>query len=206
LHRAVIPRAAQASRAVQRYRNGVSVHIALLRAVNVAGFGKLSMADLRAFLAAAGFRDARTLLQSGNAVFSADAPSADVETRLEKEAAKRLGLRTAFLVRSADEWSDVVARNPFRAEAKRDPARLVVMFFKDAPAAAAVDALSAVITGPEVVRAGGRQLYITYPDGQGRSKLTGALIERKLGTTGTARNWNTVTKLAALAGEWGREA
>ena len=184
----------------------MSVHIALLRAVNVAGYGTIAMADLRAFLAALGFRDARTLLQSGNAVFSAGARSADVETRLEKEAPKRLGVRTTFFVRSAEEWSDVVARNPFRAEAKRDPSRLVVMVLKDVPAAAAVDALNAGITGPEVVRASGRQLYITYPDGQGRSKLTGALIERKLGTTGTARNWNTVTKLAALATEVERTA
>lgn len=184
----------------------MTVHIALLRAVNVAGHGTISMADLRAFLAAVGFRDARTLQQSGNAVFSADARSADVETRLEKEATKRLGVRTAFFVRSAEEWSGVVARNPFPAEAKRDPSRLVVMVLKDVPAAAAVDALSAGITGPEVVRASGRELYINYPDGQGRSKLTGALIERKLGTAGTARNWNTVTKLAALAGEWKRGA
>jgi uncharacterized protein (DUF1697 family) len=76
------------------------------------------------------------------------------------------------------------------------------MFLKSAPAAPAVEALRAAVPGPEVIRAGGRHLYISYPDGQGRSKLTGALIEKKLGTVGTARNWNTVLKLGALAGEY----
>jgi uncharacterized protein (DUF1697 family) len=178
----------------------VSVHIALLRGINVGGHAMVSMAGLRAFLAELGFRDARTLLQSGNAVFSGGArTAAALETWLEKEASKRLGLRTPFLVRSVDEWADVVARNPFPDEAQRDPGRLHVMFLKSPPSVPAVEALQAGVTGTEVVRAGARHLYITYPDGAGRSKLTGALIERKLATTGTARNWNTVLKLADLA-------
>ena len=178
----------------------MSVHIALVRGINVGGHANVPMAGLRAFFAELGFRDVHTLLQSGNAVFSgASKSAAELETRLQKEAAKRLGLRTEFFVRSAGEWADVVARNPFPNEAQRDPARLVVMVVKSAPPASAVEALQAAVRGPEIVRAGGRHLYITYPDGQGRSKLTGALIEKKLATTGTARNWNTVLKLDALA-------
>ncbi|MDQ6941272.1 MAG: hypothetical protein M3169_02020 [Candidatus Eremiobacteraeota bacterium] len=69
-----------------------------------------------------------------------------------------------------------------------------------APARDAVEALRAVVRGPELIRAGGQHLYITYPDGMGRSKLTGTSIEKRLDTIGTARNWNTVLKLAALAG------
>ncbi len=177
----------------------MSVHIALLRGINVGGHAMVSMADVRAFLAELGFRDVRTLLQSGNAVFSGSARGgAALEARLEKAAAERLGLRPAFLVRSVEEWADVIARNPFPNEAQRDPGRLQVMFLKSAPAAPAVAALQAAVTGPEVIRAGTRHLYITYPDGMGRSKLTGALIEKKLATTGTARNWNTVLKLAEL--------
>jgi uncharacterized protein (DUF1697 family) len=158
------------------------------------------MADVRALFEQLGFRDARTLLQSGNVVFSgAERTDAELETRLEKEALKRLGLRTQFVVRSVDEWADVIARNPFPAEAKSEPSLLHVMFLKSTPQSAAVAALSAAVTGPEVIRAGVRHLYITYPDGAGRSKLTGTLIEKKLGTSGTARNWNTVLKLEALA-------
>jgi uncharacterized protein (DUF1697 family) len=73
------------------------------------------------------------------------------------------------------------------------------MFLKDLPDTGSVKAVQAAITGPEVVRAEGRQLYIVYPEGIGRSRLTGTLIETKLGGRGTARNWNTVLKLAALA-------
>ena len=177
----------------------MSLHIALLRGINVGGHAMLAMADLRELLNTLGFRDARTLLQSGNVVFSGGARGgAPLEAQLEKETLKRLGLRTAYLVRSVDEWADVIARNPFPGEAKRDPGHLVVMFLKAAPEADAVGALSAGISGREVIRADGRHLYITYPDGQGRSKLTGTLIEKKLGTIGTARNWNTVLKVAAL--------
>jgi uncharacterized protein (DUF1697 family) len=179
----------------------VSVHIGLLRGINVGGHAKVSMADLRDLLAGLGFRDARTLLQSGNVVFSGRARGgAALEGRLEKETFERLGLRTAFLVRSPAEWADVVARNPFPNEAKHDPGRLLVMFLKSAPEPNAVEALRAAVRGPEIIRAGGQHLYISYPDGVGRSKLTGTLIEKKLGTAGTARNWNTVLKLGALAG------
>jgi uncharacterized protein (DUF1697 family) len=178
----------------------VSVHIALLRGINVGGHAMVAMADVRALFEQLGFRSARTLLQSGNVVFFGTAlTDAALETRLEKEALKRLGLRTQFVVRSVDEWADVIVQNPFPAEAKHEPSLLHVMFLKSAPQAAAVEALSAAITGREVVRAGARHLYITYPDGAGRSKLTGTLIEKKLGTSGTARNWNTVLKLEALA-------
>jgi uncharacterized protein (DUF1697 family) len=102
------------------------------------------------------------------------------------------------MVRTAKEWKTIVARNPFLEQAARDPSHLVVMFFKDAPKASDVAALRAVITGPEIVHADGRQAYITYPDGIGDSRLTNTLIERKLGVRGTARNWNTVLKLEAL--------
>ena len=89
--------------------------------------------------------------------------------------------------------------NPFPAEAKSDPGHLVVMCLKSAPGREAVSALQQAISGREVIRAKGREAYIVYPDGIGRSRLTTALIEKKLGTRGTARNWNTVMKLAALA-------
>jgi uncharacterized protein (DUF1697 family) len=174
--------------------------VALLRAVNLPGHNKVAMADLRAFLAALGFADPRTLLQSGNLVFgSTRRTAAELERLLEAEAAKRLGLRTDFVVRTAREWQEVVARNPFREAAERDPGHLVVMFLKAAPEPSAVKALQTAITGPEQVRAHGRQAYITYPDGIGRSRLTNAVIETKLGTRGTGRNWNTVLKLGALA-------
>ncbi len=177
----------------------MSYHIALLRGINVGGHKQVPMADLRELLTQLGLADARSLLQSGNLVFGANGrTSARLERLLEAEAAKRLGLQTDFFVRTAKEWESVVAHNPFRKEAARDPGHLIVMFLKDASSVTGVKALQAAITGREVVRAGGKHLYIVYPDGVGRSRLTNAVIDKQLGTRGTGRNWNTVRKLAAL--------
>jgi uncharacterized protein (DUF1697 family) len=87
------------------------------------------------------------------------------------------------------------------AEAEHDPAHLLLLILKRAPDAGRVGGLQAAMIGPGVVRAHGREMYVVYPDGIGCSKLTNGLIERKLGTRATARNWNTVLKLAALAGD-----
>jgi uncharacterized protein (DUF1697 family) len=178
----------------------MTVHIALLRGVNVGGHAAVAMPDLRDLLTALGFADARSLLQSGNLVFRGDKrTTAALERVLEAEAAKCLDLQTDVMVRTAAEWDRVIAHNPFPAEAERDPGHLVVMLLKQEPGRKDVEALRSAITGPEIVRADGRQLYIVYPAGIGRSRLTNALIEKKLGTRGTGRNWNTVLKLGALA-------
>ena len=178
----------------------MAAFVALVRAVNLPGTNRLAMSALRDLVAALGFSDAQTLLQSGNVVFrGAAAKSDELETALEREAARRLGLRTDFIVRTAKEWGGVVARNPFADEAERDPARLIVAFLKASANAKDVAALQAAIKGNEVVRGNGREAYIVYPDGQGRSKLTLPVIEKALGTRATARNWNTVRKLEALS-------
>lgn len=177
----------------------VTTHLALVRGINVGGHKMVAMADLRDLLTQLGFADPRSLLQSGNLVFrSSRRTSAQLERLLEAQAQKCLSLEADFFVRTADEWKKVVARNPFAAEAKRDPARLIVMFLKRAPELTKVEALQAAIAGPEIVRADGTELYIVYPDGMGRSRLTSSLIEKKLGTRGTGRNWNTILKLRDL--------
>jgi uncharacterized protein (DUF1697 family) len=174
--------------------------IALLRAVNVTGHNRVAMADLRQLVTELGFQDVRSLLQSGNLVFRGDRQaSAPLERLLEREAAARLDLQTDFFVRTAAEWKRIVAANPFRAEAARDPGHLVLMVLKAAPTVEHLRALRSVITGREVVEIRDRHAFIVFADGIGRSRLTTALIERKLGTRGTGRNWNTVLKLGALA-------
>ncbi|MDP9235958.1 MAG: DUF1697 domain-containing protein [Chloroflexota bacterium] len=175
-------------------------YIALLRGINVGGHKKVAMSDLRGLLAELGFDDVRSLLQSGNLVFRGKARTASVlERLLEDEVEKHLDLGTTFLVRTAKEWEAIIARNPFREEAESDPGHLVVICLKDAPHLNAIKALQAAIKGPEIIRADGRHLYVVYPAGIGRSLLTNKLIEDKLGTRGTGRNWNTVLKLAVLA-------
>jgi len=158
------------------------------------------MADLKAMFEALGCANVRTLLQSGNVVFEGGRRSgAALESLLEAETAKRLNLRCDYLVRSLAQWSALVAANPFPAEASRDPGHLVVMPLKTAPGKPEVVALQAAIQGREVAKASGQTLYLFYPDGIGRSKLTISVIEKKLNTRGTCRNWNTTLKLLALA-------
>jgi uncharacterized protein (DUF1697 family) len=175
------------------------IHVVLLRGVNVGGRQMVPMAGLRDLCAGLGFAGARTLLQSGNVVLDAGTKTpAALERALEKEIASEWGISVDVVVRTAKEWNAVVSRNPFGEEAKTDPARLLVMCCKDAIDPKGVKTLEAAIVGRERVRADGRQLYIVYPDGVGRSKLVGTVIEKTLGTRGTARNWNTVLKLHAM--------
>jgi uncharacterized protein (DUF1697 family) len=174
-------------------------HVALLRAVNLAGFNKVSMADLKALLVGLGFTDAQTLLNSGNVVFSGGSKTtAALEQTLERAAAKTLGIQTDFFVRTTKEWQAIIDANPFPREAKDDPSHLLAVIMRDEVVAANVTALQKAIVGRELVRAKGRCLYIVYPDGIGRSKLTGTMMDKKLGGRGTARNWNTVLKLRDL--------
>ncbi len=178
------------------------VHIAFLRGINVGGRNSVAMADLREMVDGMGFTGARTLLQSGNLVFTAASKSASaLEKQLEQETEKRFGVAADYVIRSAKELAQVVAANPFPKEAKADPSHLVVMFLKSATSAKEVQALQEAIKGREIVRGDGKHLYLVYPDGIGESKLTNVIIEKKIGTRGTARNWNTTLKLVALAGQ-----
>ena len=177
----------------------MTTYVALLRGINVGGHNKVAMADLRDLLTHLGFTRPRSLLQSGNLVFgSRSRNTQDLERLLEAETARRLHLGADFFVRTAEEWRGVIARNPFPKEAERDPGHFVVQFLKNAPSAANVKDLQAAITGREVVHIHGREAYFVYPDGVGRSRLTNVLVERKLATRATGRNWNTVLKLGAL--------
>jgi uncharacterized protein (DUF1697 family) len=174
-------------------------YVALLRGINIAGHNRVAMADLRGLAADMGFEHVETVLQSGNLAFDGRPTAGSrLESLMEKALAKRLGLEIAFFVRTGKEVEAIVSGNPFTDEAKSDPAHLVVACVKTAPNRSQVKALEEAIVGREVFRVSGREMYIVYPDGIGPSRLTTAVIERKLGTQVTARNWNTVLKLAAL--------
>ncbi len=180
----------------------MTAQVALLRGVNVGGRRRVAMSELRSCLVKLGLEDVRTLLQSGSVVFRSHGQSGAVLERfLELEVEKCLGLRTDFIVRSASELSSILQRNPFNDQAKRDPSHLIVFFLKHAPAGQAVEALRESIRGPEILEARGKEVYIVYPAGIARSRLTIDVIEGQLTSRGSGRNWNTVSKLATLAGE-----
>jgi len=177
--------------------------IALLRAVNLGGHNKVSMADLKSFFAGLGFSDPRTLLQSGNVIFGPAAGAdrwepAEIEQLLETESGRRLGLRTTYFVRTREEWQRIVDENPFPKEAIDDPSHLVILTLKADPGPERVEQLKVALSGPEYLHAIGRQLYVVYPAGIGESKLTAAIIEKRLGTSCTGRNWNTVGKALTM--------
>ncbi len=175
--------------------------VALLRGVNVGGNKGVPMSELKAVARSLGLGDPRTLLQSGNLVFSAEGrKAAELEQLLEAGIDKEIGVKTAVCVRDAKTWARLVRANPFPEAAKADPAHLLLTAFKTPPAADAPEALAAVYDGPEQVRVAEGHAYIVYPDGIGRSKLTPALLGKHLGQ-GTARNWNTVLKLQAMLAE-----
>lgn len=167
----------------------MSLQVALLRGVNL-GKRKVVMSELRALCEGAGFSGVRTLLASGNVVLDAKLKAAKLEAKLEALFSEGLGFKTDVYVRDRAELAKLMDGNPFRAFAKASPSFMVVFFMRESPGAALVKALSGQ-GGPEEIDAGPRCLYIKFANGQGQSKL-------KLPTTGTARNWNTVGKLAAM--------
>lgn len=171
-------------------------HVALLRAVNLAGKNRVSMADLRALARDLGLAEPETLLQSGNLVFEGGRRStATLERMLAEGAEARFGAATEFFVRSATDWDRIVEACPFPQEAEEDPAHLLLGVLKDRVTPRKLDALRAAIRGRERVEGAGREVYVVYPDGMGRSKLTMALLEKHLDTRCTGRNWNTALKL-----------
>jgi len=163
--------------------------IALLRAVNVGGTGKLPMTELKSMCEAAGFKSVRTYIASGNVVFQSSQTEAKVKAVLEAALAAYAGKPVGVLVRSAEEMAAVLAGNPFPEMA----ANLTHAIFLDNPPPA--DALAAVSGRVnEQLRLGQREIYAYYPDGSGASKL-----KIPAAKNATARNMNTVVKLAEMA-------
>jgi len=172
-------------------------YVALLRGVNVGGHNAVKMPALKSLCDALGYTDVVTYIQSGNVVFrSAARSAAAVERALASGIEKEFGLKVAVLVRTKDELARVARGNPFP---KAEPNRLHVAFLDAKPTAARARALEAFAAGPDEVRVRGREVYLHTPRGYGNSKLSGPFIEKQLQVAATARNWNTVEKLLALA-------
>jgi uncharacterized protein (DUF1697 family) len=167
----------------------MTTYVALLRAVNVGGTGKLPMSDLRARCEAAGFASVRTYIASGNVVFTSDLPADDAQRRLEEELARYAGKPVGVAIRTAAELAAVLSRNPFP---DANPSRVLVTFLATPPPPDAAERASGG-TSEEIVL-GKRELYVYYGDGMGASKL-----KIPAAKDGTARNINTVAKLVEMS-------
>jgi uncharacterized protein (DUF1697 family) len=168
----------------------MTAYVALLRAVNVGG-RQLKMEDLKRVAGEVGVESPKTFIASGNLLFTSNKAEAVVKKQLEKALTDHMGKPVELMVRTAQELAETVKTNPFEKEPGN---RVAAIFFDEAPAADAIKAAKNVAN--ERLAPGKREIYVHYPDGQGRSKL-------KLGTkaSGTARNMNTVAKLAELLKE-----
>ncbi|MDQ6909336.1 MAG: DUF1697 domain-containing protein [Actinomycetota bacterium] len=176
----------------------MKTYVALLRGINVGGRAKVSMAELRELFADAGYADAKTYIQSGNVIFGASlrSPSragTEISDRIEKD----LGVRCSVLLRSDSELVEVFENNPYLAE-DVERSSLYVTFLAKLPSAKEVSQLVVPPGETAELTVVGREVYLHYPDGYGRTKLTNAYIEKRLGVA-TTRNWNTVNKLHELA-------
>lgn len=169
----------------------MATFIALLRAVNVGGTGKLPMAELKSMCESAGFTSVRTYIASGNVVFDSGKSAAKVKSALEELLFQYAGKPVQVMVRTGPEMAAVLAANPFPQAA---PNRTVAIFLDAAPPSDTLDKLTG--RKDEQVELGTREIYVHYGEGMAQSKL-----KIRAASEGTARNINTVAKLAAMAAE-----
>jgi len=185
-----------------------ATHVALLRGINLGGRNKVAMADLRALVTELGHADVSTYIQSGNVLFSAtgDADPDALALAMTEAITAELGVRAPVVVLTRDELAEVVAANPFPDEP--DPRRVHAVVLSEPPGPELTAKLDAAVAQSaakgfrDEIRVVDRTLYLHTPEGYGRSDLAAALMRivssPKAGTTGTARNWATMTKLLAL--------
>jgi uncharacterized protein (DUF1697 family) len=173
-------------------------YIVLLRGVNVGGNKRIKMAELRDALSAVGLEDPKTVVQSGNVVVDSNADTPALGDIVETTIESTFGFHSTVIVRTAEEFRRVIIDHPFTSEEIEDPRFAHVAFCRDGPDRDGFDALQEGHEGPEELKLVGRELYVYYPEGSGRSKLINSVIEKHLGTPTTSRNWNTVQKLAAI--------
>jgi uncharacterized protein (DUF1697 family) len=175
----------------------MSIYIGLVRGINVGARQMLPMAELRKLCESIGLKSVKTYLQSGNVIFET---SRKDRGKLSKEIAAAIQaavkIDVTVILRTPDELRKTMDANPLTGMDKRKPSAVVVIFLSDEPPRRAINALRAAYDGPEEWEVRRSEMYVDYKEGMGRSKLTNALIENKLGVRGTARNWNTVGALA----------
>jgi uncharacterized protein (DUF1697 family) len=178
----------------------ISVMISMLRGVNVGGHNKIKMEALRELYESLGLQDVQTYVQSGNVVFRTKESRADLlGKRLEDAIEKAFGFRPGVVLRNASEMRAAIAKNPFASRQGIDPAKLLVTFLAGDPGSEERGNALAIKTFPEELRIDGREVYIYFPNGMARPKMSWPRIEKALKTSGTGRNWNTVTKLLEMA-------
>ncbi len=173
--------------------------MSLFRGINVGGNRIVPMSELKSLHQALGLKDVVTYIQSGNVVFSSDETNpAQLASQIEENFAQKFGFHSQVMVRTSAELQEIIASNPFQNQPDKEPKWIAVLFLTTRPERTALEDLLKTYSGPEEIYLTGQELFVYYPDGVGRSKLTLTLIEKKLKTVGTGRNWNTVLQLQKM--------
>jgi uncharacterized protein (DUF1697 family) len=178
-------------------------YVILLRAVNLAGHGKLPMADFRKMLIGLGFEKVETYIQSGNAVVDAKGSAAKVAQAVAAGLEKLMGAPCGVVVRTHDQMDRVIRENPYAAEAAAKGAFVHVGFLAGSAGPLAAAGLDRIVTmypkRRDRYHLAGDTLYLHLPDGAAETKFSGKALDKAIGVMGTARNWNTVLKLHAMS-------
>ncbi len=173
--------------------------VSLFRGINVGGNRIVPMSELKSLHQGLGLKDVVTYIQSGNVVFSSDeTDSAQLAKQIEEAFAQKFGFRSQVIVRTTIELEETIANNPFQNSPEKESKSVLVVLLATRPESSALEDLKQFYSGPEEMYLIGQELFVYYPDGMGRSKLTLPLIEKKLKTAGTGRNWNTVLRLKEM--------
>jgi uncharacterized protein (DUF1697 family) len=176
----------------------MGVFVSLFRAINVGGHSQVKMAELTELHRTIGLANVRTYLQTGNVVFETDRnDSTLLASEIAQGFEQKFGFATEVMVRNVSELRQLTTLNPFN-QPERESKWVVVMFLSVSPEARAKKELLEVYKGPEEMHFVDKELFIYYPEGIGRSKLSNNYIEKKIKAMGTGRNWNTVMKLLEM--------
>jgi uncharacterized protein (DUF1697 family) len=178
----------------------MTTFVALLRGINVSGHKKVPMAELRTLAEKLGYANVQTYIQSGNLLFTDGGTAQACESGLEGAIAQHFGFAVDVVVRTAEKWPTYVKGNPFPEASQTEPNLVMMSLAKRPPSPDAVAMLRERARDGERIELAGEALWVHYPGGAGKSKLSPALLDRAAGSPVTARNWRTVQKLAELLG------
>jgi uncharacterized protein (DUF1697 family) len=179
----------------------MAIYISFLRGVNMTGHNKIRMTELAQMYHDLGYPDAETFIQSGNVIFTAPGSGieSDIERSIEKSILERFGYNVPVMVRSVADLGNILSVNPFLSEEKFDPSRTAVILLTDKVTDQQLLKVANVNYPPDKFEVIGKEIFIFCPNGFGRTKLYTNFFENRMGVTGTARNWNTVTILYNMA-------
>jgi uncharacterized protein (DUF1697 family) len=178
------------------------VFISMLRGVNVGGHNRIKMAVLCDLCRSLKLEDPRTYVQSGNVIFrSKEKISPALAKKIQNAIERKFNCRPEVILRTANELRKAIMASPFPSSRGLEPGKILVTFLNAEPGAEARATLLKLKNYPEEIHLQGRELYIYFPNGAGKSKLPWSSIAEVLKTSGTARNWNSVTNMLAIAEE-----